>query len=230
MRLQIRIADLALTSAVVSCIVTMLGTPTWLRAQADRKREARVEFLVTNYFGRPLPYRCSSFVDTKTKVDLADRFTGLRGQAIPFSRYRYVLSRTDVSSKLSELWGEMSVSEPTVWLSLSHSGLVTFSGGHEGVLEVAPARTVIVGTVKPRSEGKGVTWVRLQPLYQDFKLETEVDANGEFRLYRPLTGAFLVLVFREQQLLAVKSVVLDAASGDKRIEIDLATDKVPTER
>jgi hypothetical protein len=230
MSLQIRIAGLARRSVAVSCMVTMLGTPTWLRGQEERKREATVGFVVTNYFGRPLPYQCSSFVDTKTKVDLAGQFTGLRGQVIPFGQYRYVLSRTDVSSKLSELWGEISVSEPTVWLSLSHSGLVTFSGGHEGVLEVAPARTVIVGTVKPRSEGKGVTWVRLQPLYQDFKLETDVDANGEFRIYRPLTGAFLVLVFREQQLLAVKSVVLNAAAGDEKIEIDLATDKLPNER
>src|SRR5258708_3611372 len=131
MSLKSRIAIIALRIAATTCMATMFIAPTGLRAQAGKNREARVEFLVTNYFGRPLPYQCSSFVDTKTKVDLAGQFTELRGQAIPFSRYRYVLSRTDVLSKHSELSGEISVSEPTVWLSLSHSGIVAFSEGHE---------------------------------------------------------------------------------------------------
>jgi hypothetical protein len=196
-------------------------------AQVRVKPQAVVSFIVTDPFGNQLPYRCRQFTDTRTKVDLSEGFDGLRSGGIPYGQYRYVLTRTDVQSKFSELTGEVSVSEPTVWLSLSHSGMIVFSEGQEGTVDVTPpAPFVILGTVEPAPAIAAPTWVRLQPLYQNFRLETTVDDQGKFRFYKAVKGAFLILVFQGPQLVALKPVTLSLSKGQK-IEVDMSKDRYP---
>jgi hypothetical protein len=196
-------------------------------AQVSKSPQATVEFLVTDPFGNPLSYRCREFVDARTRKDLAGHFDGLRSEGIPYGRYHYILTRTDVQSRLTELTGEVSISEPTVWVSCSSRGLVVFSEGHEGVIDARPRESFVInGTVQPMSSGPEPVWVRLQPLYQEFRLETKVDSDGRFRFSKAVNGAFLVLVFRGRQLFALKSVTL-ISDKEQKIQIDMSKDRYP---
>jgi hypothetical protein len=194
-------------------------------AQTKSEREAVVTFIVTDYFGKQLTYRCTSFKDNRSKTDFAKRFDALVGRRIPYGGYHFVLSRADVISANSELTGDITVNGPSVLRSLSHSGLVVSSGGHEGYIEFSRPSYAITGKITNSLESTRLLWVRLQPLYREFKLEAKVEANGEFRFDDYIIGASLLLVFDDKQLIATKYLVLQIPPSKEPIEVNLETDK-----
>jgi hypothetical protein len=194
-------------------------------AQTKNEREAVVTFIVTDYFGKQLTYRCTSFKDNRSEADFAKRFDALVGKRIPYGRYHFVLSRVDVVSANSELTGDITVNGPSIFRSLSHSGLVVSSGGHEGYIEFSRPPYAITGRITHSSDSARPLWVRLQPLYREFKLEAKVEANGEFRFDDYIIGACLLLVFDDKQLIATKQLVLQIPPSKEPIEVNLETDK-----
>jgi hypothetical protein len=210
-------------------LYTLLSfTPAGLAAQTKVAPkvvpQAEVTFIVTNYFGAPLPYRCKSFIERKRNDDLTGNFESLAGKRIPYGTYHYVLTRTDVVSHFSELEGDLNVYAPSVLNSLSYHGLIIFSGNHEGVLEYTRQRYALEGRIEKASEDSRSLWVRLQGLYLDRKLEAKVEADGRFRFEDYIVGASVLFVFDETHLIAIKPLMFRDPPGKERIEVDLAKD------
>src|SRR5438874_2504590 len=57
-----------------------------------------------------LPYHVTRFADTRTGVDHAQSFRGLKGTNIPYGQYDYILDRDDIKNpKLSTIRGRVYI-------------------------------------------------------------------------------------------------------------------------
>lgn len=73
------------------------------------------------------------------------------------------------------------------------------------------------GSVEPNAKGKSNLWVRLVPLYNSELIDNSVDTSGQFELKGMAPGKYLLCLFQQDKLLAIKSV--DLLQGEKIIRI-----------
>jgi len=80
-------------------------------AQVGPPQDGTVTFQVLDPFGRTLPYRCTVF-ESRDKVNLANQFSGLSADSIPFGHYQYRLTRRDYDGEIGRLSGDIWVRHP----------------------------------------------------------------------------------------------------------------------
>jgi hypothetical protein len=52
-------------------------------------------------------------------------------------------------------------------------------------------------------------WIRLSPVHGKERLDVSLDSSGEFRIYEPLVGRYLLTVIRGGDVLYVQQVLFD---------------------
>ena len=182
---------------------------------AAAERTGSLGFQVVDQLGKAVPYKMQSCADSKGR-DFTNRFSGLDAAQLPFGRYTYTLSRRDVVSTYGRISGKTDVFRPENWVTLvADPTLEIGPGGAVAVDRDVPRDFVIRGRIAPIPEGMESVWVRLQATYGADFAEVKVDSSGEFRIYRPLFGSYVLNVLRDGEFLHIEPVVfLDSVHPD----------------
>lgn len=183
---------------------------------------ATVVIYVVDPFGHALPYRIGRFTDHQTRRDYSSRFAEGRAHGIPFGEYFYQAVRNDFTAPSAQLSGNISIKQPRFWLTLVQPRTIAFFRGEEVDLGLSrPPGYVIRGRVAPAPTGTDPIWIRMQSLYGDTSLESDVDSNGEFRIEEYLRGNFLLVVYRAGRVLAVRPVSILGSAKPEPIIVNL---------
>jgi hypothetical protein len=191
------------TMRIRSIVFCALSMPV---ISAAAESVGRMVFQVVDQFGKKVPYRVESCTDSGGR-DFASSFSGLEASRIPFGTYTYTLGRLDFKSDYAKIRGKVVVFHPERSLTLVADP--TLIVGSEGVFasdRAVPADFVIRGRVVPMPNGRDPAWVRLQGAYEAVFAEAKVDHSGEFRVYEPLRGSFILCVVQNGEFLHVEPV------------------------
>ena len=182
---------------------------------AAAERTGSLGFQVVDQFGKAVPYKVQSCADSKGH-DFTNRFSGLEAARLPFGRYTYTLSRRDVVSPYGRISGKTDVYRPENWVTLlADPTLEIGPGGAIAVDREIPRDFVVRGRIAPIPEGIESLWVRLQAAHGAAFAEAKVDPSGEFRIYEPLFGSYVLNVLRDGEFLHIEPVVfLDSVHPD----------------
>jgi hypothetical protein len=171
------------------------GTPT--------RPLANVTIRIIDRDGRAVYWQLHSFVSHDQ--DVTAHFHGLRGTDIPYGLYDYSVERVG-STTLSPVKGRVFISRPEYLLviTLTREQLTGLSidGGPvpgfviRGRLEPPPA---------PSPSGEPL-WIRLKPMFLSIwpQVDVGVEPSGEFRIYEPLDGPYLLTIIRGEEVLHIQ--------------------------
>lgn len=138
---------------------------------------------VVDYAGLPVPYRVESFQNASSR-DYASEFVGLVGR-VPCnaSPYSVRVVRADVTSRYGSIQARLTIWYPETWLTLVTNPNLFFSGDRAGeVNRSVPPGHVWNGSIRPVSAER--LWVQIRSVVKSNQVvETEVDADGKFRIY-----------------------------------------------
>ena|SRR5579863_2982437 len=184
---------------------------------------ATVRLRVVDVFGRKLPYYVDSFVSARTGRDFTSRFSGLDASGLPFDMYRYRLLPSGLHDKTGWLTGQVDATRKDVLTVLLGSAITAFTGGHAATVSIrTPPEFSIEGDISPPPGQISSMWVRLQGLYQDYRLDASVSPEGIFRICEPLQGTFLLTVLKDGTIIDVQPVVFKQGGRSARFGIDLS--------
>jgi hypothetical protein len=171
-------------------------------AQVNRSGVARVRIDAVNESGNAVACRLETFIDTGTGRNLAKDFNGLNGIDIPYGTYDYALGPSPVGPRSVITSGRVSISQPEVVIVALLSDIMRTEtvGANMGVR----AGFVIIGQVVPitsTQELGGPVRIRLSPIDGQHQLDVSVDPSGQFRIYAPLLGRYVLIVVRGVDIL-----------------------------
>ena len=144
----------------------------------------------------------------RNRDDLASHFRGLQSTKIPHGVYSYELARP-WGTKDDGIKGAVAVFIPEVLV------VVPVRRAFEPGVSVdkgLPPGFFALGRIEPmptRVPDAEPLWVRLSPVHWTQRLDVSVDASGEFRIYEPLTGRYLLTVIRGRDILYVQQILFD---------------------
>ena len=194
---------------------------------AAAERISGLGFQVVDQFGKAVPYKVQSCADS-TGRDVTNRFSGLEAARLPFGRYTYTLSRRDVASPYGRISGKTDVFRLENWLTLvADPTLEIGPGSAVAVDREVPPDFVIRGRIAPIAAGIEPVWVRLQATYGTAYAEAKVDPTGEFRIYQPLIGNFVLSVLKNGEFLHIEPVVFQDSVHPDPLLIQLGDRPVP---
>ncbi|MBY0505374.1 MAG: hypothetical protein K2X03_15780 [Bryobacteraceae bacterium] len=194
-----------------------------------------VSFRVLNVDGSPAPYSVTAF--RSETQEFADRFVGLRG-LVPCSvfLYRYQLKRATANARLAEvskLEGTISANSPESWLTVSTDPGLVISPDESGwgwpTLGKPPEFEVWKGRLTQMPEGD--LWIYFRSAVRSesapSEREAQVDANGEFRVYRAFfKGPYILYVMtRDGRILHSTSIVFENNWPREPLEIAIPADR-----
>jgi hypothetical protein len=186
---------------------------------------------VVDFFGRFLSYRVASFVDRKNGSDLKPAFNGLFAANVAYGSYRYRLVRADVQEQgeFGAVDGELRVNQPELCKTLVTTGRVFIIQGHEAAIDVSgpPANYSRDGRISWPPEHPMPTWLRIQAVFGGQVVEAAVRPDGTFKIYEPLEGQFLLIVFANDRLVSVEPRTFNKQLSTEPIEIVLTTTRRP---
>ena len=148
--------------------------------------------------GHPVPYRMLSF-RSRAGSEFVPEFVNLRGRVpctvIP---YTFAVGRTDLSNSYANIVGTVEVGDPGNSLTVVTNPNLVLVGNTAGeVSRALPVGYVWNGHVAPVPEGR--LWVYIRSAVGSSLTEAEVDANGDFRIYRGFSkGPHLLYVMNEE--------------------------------
>lgn len=178
-------------------ITTFLGfltVPIFSVAQTNGAGVARVKIEAVNEGGVAVACRVEAFVEIRVKRDLAKHFQGLDGVDIPYGVYDYRLGPGPFPIG-GEISGRVSISQPEEVIVAVLPGLVKSDTADFSL----PTGFVIIGRVEPMpspQEMGASLRLRLSPIDGNHQLDVSVDPSGQFRLYAPLVGRYVLTVVR----------------------------------
>jgi hypothetical protein len=165
---------------------------------------AAVTIYLRDEYGRPASGQLTFFSDGKR--DLATNFIGLHAQDVPLGIYNYVVRRVEGGRTVEDIAGRLEVLFPENLIVIRvQTSLVPGLTTDRAI----PSDFVIRGRLEPTPESntsKGPIWIRFSPLYRSEQLDVPVDASGQFRVYQPLEGRYLVSVIKGQDVLQIQQV------------------------
>ena len=174
----------ALALSAVACVATSQNATT-------------VRFQVLEYDSeQSYPYRVNEFYDRSTKRFLSERFdSSLSALDIPFGKYTYVLSRTDLPGKSESISGEVIIAEDRP--------LITVQAPPKD--EFVPFVPIEGRFDTPIKDGR-VRYVRLyHPMSNSFE-ETELVEGLRFSFRRGRVGQNILLLMADGKLLDAYAV------------------------
>ena len=197
------------------------------KAQREAVPLADVGFQVIDEDGRTIEdCYVANFID-RNDVNLVSRFHDLHASGVAYGLYRYVVKQRGAWPGSVE--GRAAVSAPQVLVVVP----VRRSELRGAIAEtVVPPGYQIVGKLKPwpSPEGREPIRVHLVAVYGAYgpaQLDVKVDATGEFRIYTPLVGRYLVAVIRGDQVLGLQQVSFEENWQPATFTITLA-DALPS--
>ena len=171
--------------------------------------------------------------------DLSNRFQGLRSVRIPYGTYTYLvkLPKTEIGLPRTGKWEPAVSAQVSVNLQNNLVVIRVAEGTRLGfaVDGTYPPGFVILGRLKPMPTLKRdiePVWIRLTSIYGEDHLDVVVEETGDFRIYRPLSGRYILLVIRGDELLHSQPVqfersVRSEGAGSNDFVVNLP--KVPPE-
>jgi hypothetical protein len=168
--------------------------------------------------------RVDSFVDRfmgRRNGDMTSHFSGLRGTEIPYGVYKYTLKRGLGGGQEGEQEGTISVT--------SREALIVVQAGTELQYGVSvdvrfPDSFVIRGKLDPMPRQNSEIdpiWIRLSPVHGDDQLDVSVDASGDFRIYHPLWGRYVLLVIQGNDVLHVQPITFERTVRSQNFTVKL---------
>jgi hypothetical protein len=167
-----------------------------------------------------------NFTDTRSQRDLISHFHGLQGTDIPYGRYEYTLGlgppgstdRTASGTAMIQRPDELLVLQPIRWDSTTHAFDIGVRPGFmiEGRVRPVPP---------PGPFGQPLR-IRLTPIDSGDHLDVSVGSSGQFYLYEPLIGRYLLVVIRGPEVLHVEAISFDPSAPPTPLVIKLP-DKPP---
>ena len=165
-------------------------------------------------------------------VEFADRFEGLRG-TVPCRPGFYEIevrrstASTPIASNLSRLDSRITARNPENWLTISTSTIALSADGTQGgTINIArPEGYIWRGRITPTPAEP--LWVRItslaNPDYVQGRIESEVDVNGEFRVYSSFfKGPYVLAVMNNKgTILYLAPVTVETFLPEERLEIVL---------
>jgi len=141
-------------------------------------------------------------------VDLSSRFQDLRAPHVPYGSYSYKLKRT-LGARDVMLQGRtyIALPEQLIVVRLDKQTLLGMS-----IDRAIPREFVIRGKIQPMPAPEASSepvWVRLLPVFGIVHMDVDVNATGDFRIYEPLSGPYVLNVIRGDQVLHVQQVVFE---------------------
>lgn len=182
---------------IIHFVLTTIG--------AAVNRTGSLTFQVVDRFGKEVAYRMESCTDADGR-EFANSFLGLEASRLPFGTYTYTLIRRDVVTSYGKIKGKTAVRHPQNAVVLVADPTLEF--GPEGSFAVdraVPPDFVISEQINPMP--KGPVWVRLQASFERTVAWAKVSPSGEFRIYEPLMGSFVLYVFKDGALIHLEPVV-----------------------
>ena len=182
-----------------------------------------VTIQVIDEYGHTVPCRVVSFIDIYRKRDLVPRFRGLQGTEVPYGSYEYRLQRTNAPPG-DELAGRATVYLPE---TLVVASAAAFYIPGWAVDTSIPRGFVIRGRLEPippLAPPFDPIRVRLSPIHRSEHLDLQVDRSGEFRIYRPLVGRYVLSVIRGADVLHVQLMSFEGSQSPLSFVVKLLDD------
>jgi hypothetical protein len=197
---------------VLLCCLLWVARPTSATAQTEKDEYGTVELLVMDTYGNPL----RSFEGTVTTAGGSGLSRQLRSNAetitLPYGPY-VIRGRASLHHPLER---EFLLREPRLLVTVA----LPFHDPGESRWVYAPPLNV---SVRNLPAGRGRIWVRFISLMGEFTKEAAVKSSGEVAVNEVPFGDYIVLLFRDSQLL--KTARFRRTLRDFECSIDL-TDNV----
>lgn len=185
----------------------------------------KVTLRVVDYAGLPMPYRVESFQDASSR-DYASEFVGLVGR-VPCNPSPYLVRvvRADVTSRYGSIQARLTIWYPETWLTLVTNPNLFFSGDRAGeVSRSVPPGHVWNGNIRPVSAER--LWVQIRSIVKSSQVvETEVDADGKFRIYEGFSeGPYILHVVNGAgRVLFLSTLYISTFAPKEPLIINLST-------
>jgi hypothetical protein len=181
--------------------VVMMGLSVFAYAQSDGPT-TRITLRIVNENRGPALGQLRRFLDNRGN-DLISHFSQNTATGIPYGVYRYVIERSPGAP--DTISGEVSI-----WVSeVLHVVCAKWPPVPGASVDRAlPAGFIIRGRLSsvPKVTGKTQLWVRLCPAYSTRQLDVPVDPSGEFKIYEPVEGIYVLIVIGGDQILRILQV------------------------
>lgn len=176
---------------------------------------AKVTILAFDEAGSPVDVSVLSFKDHDR--ELAPRFQRLEASDIPYGEYRYDVERR-LPGVRQVAFGTVSVS------SLQRLLVVSLQEFPEGVSRdmTTPYGFAIRGKIDLTGAEKGLYWVRLSPIYKNELVDLPVNTAGEFSIFKPLQGRYLLTVMKGGDVITVQHVSFEQGFQPAEFRVPIA--------
>ena len=189
---------------------------------AQSGRSATVRLRVVDVFGHELPYRVKSFVNIKTKEDLASRFVALEANGIRLGSYRYHLLRSDRRGEGDWLAGSIEVDRKEMLTVLVTGEVAAFIGDQPAAISFSPPKDFSMeGIISPTPESTEQMFIRLKGVYQNYQLDLTVGPDGIFRIPEPLEGLYVLIVVNRGNVVGVQPTMFKQGRASTRFIVNL---------
>jgi hypothetical protein len=145
----------------------------------------------------------------RSNGNMTPHFSGLRGTEIPYGLYEYTLKRGLGGGREGEQEGTISVASREELIVVQASTELQYGASLDGAF---PDGFVIRGKLDPMPEQKSEIdpiWIRLSPVHGDDQLDVSVDASGDFRIYQPLRGRYVLSVIQGNDVLHMQPITFE---------------------
>ena len=153
---------------------------------------------------------------------MSSHFSGLRGTEIPYGVYEYTLKHGLGGGREGEKEGTISVSSREALIVVQASTELQYGMSLDRAF---PDSFVIRGKLDPMPRQNSEIdpiWIRLSPVHGDDQLDVDVDASGDFRIYHPLWGRYVLLVIQGNDVLHVQPITFERTARYQNFVVKLS--------
>lgn len=172
--------------------------------------QCRITFRVMDYWQGIVAQQAfvvDAFKDIAGK-DHSKSFQGLTGR-VPCGTYNLTIRNTDYKgSSLAPLIKKelVELKHAETWMTLFTRVLIM--DGREVSIDSSGSK-LLTGNVRP-APGVSEMWIQFHEMFGARYVECKVDQNGEFRVYEPPNGRFLVYIIKDGKLVHVEQVAMNS--------------------
>jgi hypothetical protein len=198
----------------------LILTLTTAFGQKQKEPSSTVTILAVDVFGRAIPALMESFTlkGNPLEFEFRSHFAGLKGTAIPFGKYEFVLRRVESKEPPGKIWGRVSVDVP------EKTTIVVAERNSSTPSESYPPFSTTLFRLAPLPDPHGTQEplrVRLSGLVGQDQEDAVVDPSGDFRIHGWLRGPFILTVLRGDQIIHIEPIVFHDMSRSETILIKL---------
>ena len=172
--------------------------------------QCRITFRVINYTLGIVPqhsFVVEAFKDNAGK-DYSKSFQGLTGR-VPCGTYNLTIRNKDYKGRSLEPLIKKELVElkhAETWMTLFTYTLIM--DGRMVSIDSASSN-LLTGNVTP-APGLSEMWIQFHEMFGSRYVECKVDQNGEFRVYEPPNGRFLVYIVKDGKLVYMEQVTMNS--------------------